>query len=121
MIYRILDLADPANPVEVGRWWMPEQWDAGILMKNKPPMDFPLSLPGLHGPPYIKCNYAYCGYNGSGMVILDISNLKVPKLVGHLPIFPTLGGELSGARCHTVLPLSKRPYTIFTNEGERFS
>ena len=58
MIYRILDLSDPANPVEAGRWWMPEQWDAGILDKNKPPMDFPLSLPGMHGPPYVKGNYA---------------------------------------------------------------
>ena len=120
MIYRILDIDDPTNPVEVGRWWMPEQWDSGILEKDKPPMDSPLSLPGMHGPPYVKGNYAYCGYNGAGMVILDISNIKVPKLVGHLPIYPTLGGKLSGARCHTVLPLSQRPYAIFTNEGERF-
>jgi hypothetical protein len=120
MIYRILDIDDPINPVEVGRWWMPEQWDAGILEKDKPPMDSPLSLPGMHGPPYVKGNYAYCGYNGAGMVILDISDIKVPRLVGHLPIYPTLGGKHSGARCHTVLPLSQRPYAIFTNEGERF-
>ncbi len=120
MIYRILDLQDPKNPVEAGRWWMPEQWDAGILEKDKPPMDFPLSLPGIHGPPYVKGNYAYCGYNGAGMVILDISDIAVPRLVGHLPTYPPLGGKLAGARCHTVLPLSKRPYAIFTNEGERF-
>ena len=25
----ILDLADPARPVEVGRWWIPGQWKAG--------------------------------------------------------------------------------------------
>jgi hypothetical protein len=28
-IMMILDLADPARPVEVGRWWIPGQWKAG--------------------------------------------------------------------------------------------
>ena len=28
-IVMILDLADPAQPVEVGRWWIPGQWEAG--------------------------------------------------------------------------------------------
>ncbi len=28
-IVMILDLADPANPQEVGRWWYPGQWTAG--------------------------------------------------------------------------------------------
>ena len=28
-IVMILDLADPARPVEVGRWWMPGQWTGG--------------------------------------------------------------------------------------------
>ena len=54
------------------------------------------------------------------MVILDISNIKLPKLVGQLKTYPLLGGKFSGARCHTVLPLSQKPFAIFTNEGERF-
>ena len=28
-IMMILDLADPAKPLEVGRWWIPGQWKAG--------------------------------------------------------------------------------------------
>ena len=28
-IVMIFDFKDPANPVEVGRWWMPGQWTAG--------------------------------------------------------------------------------------------
>ena len=28
-IYVILDLADPSNPVEAGKWWAPDQWLAG--------------------------------------------------------------------------------------------
>ena len=28
-IVMILDLIDPAKPIEVGRWWIPGQWQAG--------------------------------------------------------------------------------------------
>ena len=120
MIYRILDLEDPSHPVEIGRWWMPEQWERGILEKDKPQTKFPMDYAGLHGPPYVKGNHVYCGYNGAGMVILDISDIRLPQIVGQLKTFPVFGGKCSGARCHTVLPLSNRPYAIFTNEGERF-
>ncbi len=108
MIYRILDIEDPSKPVEVGRWWLPEQWDAGLLEKDKPPMDFPLSLPGMHGPPYVKGNYAYCGYNGAGMVILDISNIKVPSSSAIFPFSRLWGANFQGpgvipfCRCRSV-------------------
>ena len=120
MIYRILDLQDPTNPVEVGRFWLPEQWENGIAPKDQVQTKFPMDYAGLHGPPYIKGNHAYMGYNGAGMVIADISDITQPKLVGQLKTHPPFGGNCSGARCHTVLPLSHRPYAIFTNEGERF-
>ena len=29
MIYRIVDIADPTHPVEVGKWWSPEQYVDG--------------------------------------------------------------------------------------------
>ena len=29
MIMRIVDIADPAHPVEVGNWWSPEQFVDG--------------------------------------------------------------------------------------------
>jgi len=120
MIYRILDIEDPTHPVEVGRWWLPEQFENGILEKDKIRLENPLSEPGMHGPPYVKGDYAYIGYNGAGVVIVDISDITQPKLVGQLKTHPLLGGQRSGARCHTVLPLSQKPYAIFTNEGERF-
>lgn len=120
MIYRILDIADPKNPVEVGRWWMPEQWEQGIKDDKLPDSAFPMNNAGLHGPPYVKGDRAYLGYNGAGVVILDISDITMPKLIGQLKTYPLLGGKFSGARTHTVLPYSKRPYCVFTNEGERF-
>lgn len=87
MIYRILDVSDPKNPVEAGRWWMPEQRAAGQLEHfEKPFGDVPgMDTAGIHGPPYVKGNYAYVSYGGAGMVILDISNIAVPRIVGHLP------------------------------------
>ena len=38
MIYRIIDIADPKNPVEVGNWWSPEQFVDGLtkLMALRP-------------------------------------------------------------------------------------
>jgi hypothetical protein len=121
MIYRIIDIADPTKPVEAGRWWLPEQWEAGQIKSKVPvPHEVMMDGPGLHGPPYIKGNLAYCSWGGAGMVILDISNIAVPQLVGQLHHRPPFSGGLGGARCHTVLPLSKRPIAVMMSEGERF-
>ncbi len=121
MIYRIVDIIDPRKPVEVGRWWWPEQWEAGVLPPKEPlPHYAMMNRPGLHGPPYVKGNLAYLSYGGAGMVILDISDITVPRLVGNLRHHPPFSGGFSGARCHTIVPLSQRPYAVMTSEGERF-
>ena len=75
----------------------------------------------MHGPAYPKGDLAYVSYGGAGMVILDISDISLPRLIGQLRHHPPLAGKLSGARCHTVLPLSERPYAVMTTEGESFS
>jgi hypothetical protein len=123
-IYRILDIADPTKPVEAGRWWLPEQWEAGTTAKRagvEAGDEAWLDSPALHGPPYPKGNLVYCSYGSAGVVILDISNISVPKLVGQLKLKPPFCGGLAGARCHTVVPLSKRPLAVVTSEGERFT
>ena len=123
MIYRVLDIQDPANPVEIGRWWLPEQWGAGTIdaENGKHGELSMLDLPGMHGPAYIKDHYAYLSYGGAGMIILDISDITLPKLTGQLKHTPPISGGFSGARCHTVLPLSHRNYAVMTSEGERFA
>src|SRR5665647_3821097 len=80
-----------------------------------------LDGPSMHGPAYPKGDLAYVSWGGAGMVILDISDITLPKLVGQLQHHPPFAGKFGGARCHTVLPLSERPYAVMTSEGERFT
>ena len=120
-IYRILDVADPKQPVEAGRWWVPEQWAAGQVDEPGEPWLKVLDGPNMHGPAYPKGNLAYLSYGGAGLVILDISDPSLPKLIGQLHHHPPFAGKLSGARCHTVIPLSRRPYAVMSTEGERYT
>lgn len=120
-IYRIIDIADPAAPAEVGRWWWPTQWTPGYMPpKERPSLFEMMDGPALHGSPYVKGDLAYLSYSGAGMVILDISDITLPMLVGNLRHQPPFSGKNSGARCHTIMPLTNRPLAIMTSEGERF-
>ncbi len=118
-IYRIIDIADPTKPVEVGRWFMPEQYWPAFTREGNTIHD--LEIPQLHGPPYPKGDLVYCSYGTAGMIILDISDITLPRFVGRLSIHPPFAGGQSGARCHTVIPLSQRPFSIITSEGTRIS
>ena len=106
-IYRIVDIKDPEKPVEVGRWWLPEQWSAGGGKTTKPEV-------ALHGPPYPVGDRAYLSYADEGLVILDISDITLPRLVGHLEVYPPLGTPIA---CHTALPLPRRKLAIMSSEG----
>ena len=82
----ILDLADPARPQEVSRWWIPGQWKAGG--EDYPWDDF--VQPRCHHP-LRAGNRLNVSYWHHGLYILDISDLTKPKLVaGHRrsPAFP---------------------------------
>ena len=94
-IYRIVDIIDPTHPVEVGRWWLPEQWAAGGAKVNTPAF-------GLHGPPYPVGDRAYLSYGDAGMVIVDISDITLPKTCG--PV-----GGLSAARLSDCLSYGPPP------------
>jgi hypothetical protein len=85
-IVMILDLADPARPSEVGRWWIPGQWKAGgeeYPWENWVP-------PRCHHPLRFG-DRLHVSYWHHGFFILDISDLSRPKLVSHAntsPAFP---------------------------------
>jgi hypothetical protein len=80
-IVLILDLADPARPQEVGRWWMPGQWAAGGEER-------PWTVRGSKEP---RCHHPirmgdrlYVSYWHGGGFILDISDMAHPTLVSSL-------------------------------------
>ncbi len=97
---------------------MQEQWEAGAT-GTKGTLESLLPLSVMHGPAYPKGDIAYVSWGGAGMIVLDISNIAVPKFLGQLKHSPPLSSG-PGARCHTVVPLSERPYALMTSEGGRF-
>ncbi|SHI75559.1 LVIVD repeat-containing protein [Parasporobacterium paucivorans] len=124
LIYRIIDIIDPANPVEVGRWWLPEQYADGYPGRTFDPAaphvpEF-MDKGWLHGPPFVVGDKAYCGYSGAGLVVLDVADITRPKCLGQLKLMPAFSSHNAGARTHTALPLPGRDLVVVTNEGERF-
>jgi hypothetical protein len=105
-IYVIIDITDPAVPVEVGRWWVPGQHVAGG--------ETPQPAVSLHGPPYVEGNLAYLPYGAAGLVILDVSNVAHPTLVGQLDFSPPFLGNIG---LHSTLPLSTRNIAIANSES----
>jgi hypothetical protein len=94
-IVMILDLIDPANPVEVGRWWIPGQWEAGG--EEYPWANW--TTPRCHHPLRMG-DRLYVSYWHHGFYILDIADMSRPKVVSHgntSPAFPH--------PTHTCLPM----------------
>lgn len=104
---RIFDLTAPAEPVEVGRWWMPGMHEAA---GEVPTWDQDRRWALHHA--IVRGDRAYCGWWDAGLVILDISDVANPKLVSHLDF----GREVSGAT-HTALPLPGRDLLVVTDEA----
>ena len=85
-IVMILDLANPAKPIEVGRWWISGQWEAG---GEEYPWTEWLS-PRCHHP-LRRGDRLYVSYWHHGFVILDISDMSRPKPISQYntsPAFP---------------------------------
>ena len=99
-IYVIVDISDPAHPVEVSRWAPPEFKLADPNAQNTA---YPHGA-GLHGPPVVVDNLVYLPF-GTKMVILDISDVRNPKEVSSLTFDPPF--QL-GLAVHTVLPFPRR-------------
>lgn len=105
-IYVIIDMMDPTHPVEVGRWWVPGQHVAGGET-SEPDVS-------LHGPPFVVDDLVYIPYGAAGMVVLDISDVTAPTLVGRLDYAPPFN---PGIAVHTVLPLPERGIAVCNSEA----
>ena len=94
-IYRIVDIADPDNPREVGRFSLPEQ------EKGAPTNDLKFSC---HGPAHIEGNRAYLSYGDGGGIILDVTDFSQAKLISQI----AFRGITATQGIHTYLPLPRR-------------
>jgi hypothetical protein len=105
-IYLIVDISDPALPVEAGRWWVPGQKEGESPAAPQGTM--------LHGPAFIVGTTAYLPYGGAGMVVLDISDVAHPRQVGQLSMSPPFAANIG---VHTVIPVPQRGIAFINSEA----
>jgi hypothetical protein len=107
-IYMVLDMANPAKPEEYSRWWLPGMWAEGGEVWDWPEG----ARVKAHGPAYIHGDRAYLGWTDGGFTILDVSDLRNPKLVSKFNNSPPFGGL-----AHTALPLPERDLLVVSEEA----
>src|SRR6476620_11441112 len=77
-IFMTVDMSDPAQPREAGRWWIPGM----NLAAGETPAWEATRRYGLHHP-IINGDTAYAAWRDAGMVVLDIADRVNPKLIVH--------------------------------------
>ena len=105
-IYRAIDISDPGNPREVGRFSLPEQADGAATGGLK----F-----SCHGPAHVESNRAYLSYGDGGGIIVDISDLAHPKMISQL----AFRGITATQGIHPFLPLPRRKIALINDEAIR--
>ena len=113
--YMIVDVKDPTNPVEAGRWWLQgtREGDDAPPLRRHPQFDSGHRLHNANVYPE-RNDRAYCAYMDSGVVILDISNVSNPSIVSQINYAPPFPGFT-----HTVLPIFNRDLMVVTQEAVR--
>ncbi|MBO0891953.1 MAG: hypothetical protein J2P14_13625, partial [Acidothermales bacterium] len=103
-IWVLLDVADPAAPVEVGRWWWPGQGPGETP-------DWPVGARYAAHHAMVDGTVAYLGYGDANLVVLDVTDPARPRRIGGL--------RWDGGETHTCLPLPGRGLLVCTDEQVR--
>lgn len=106
-IFMAIDMADPANPKEAGRYWLPGMNTAA----GETPDWEPTRRNGLHHG-IIHGDTAYCAWRDAGLVVLDVSDRAAPDLITHCNWSPPYGGGT-----HNCLPLADRDLLVVADEA----
>jgi hypothetical protein len=111
--YRILDVSNPARPVETGRWWYPgtregDEAPAPQRLAKKFDMGFRAHNTNVFPE---RPDRAYVGYIDGGAFVLDIADPSNIKVVSHWNPSPPFNGFT-----HTVLPLFERNLWVVSDE-----
>ncbi len=111
--YQIIDVRDPSQPREVGRWWLPgtRVGDAEAPPQRHPEFDMGYRTHNTNVYPE-RPDRAYVGYIDGGLVILDISDRAQPRMISRLDYHPPATGFT-----HTVLPLFSQDKLIVSDEA----
>ncbi len=105
-VYQIVDISDPAHPVEAGRFAT-----AGLKETDSEPYD----QARIHGPAQIRGNLAYLPYGGAGFIIADVSDPANVKEIGRLDFGPLFGP--THLSVHSSLPYLERNLAIVNSEA----
>ena len=106
-IFMTVDMSNPAQPCEAGRWWIPGM----NLAAGETPAWEPTRRYGLHHA-IINGDAAYAAWRDAGMVVLDIADRTRPKLIVHRNWSPPFGGGT-----HNCLPLPDRDLLVVLDEA----
>jgi hypothetical protein len=111
----IVDLQDPNNPREVGRWWLPgtRVGDAAPEPARVTPFESGFRL---HTPlvPPERPDRAYVGWIDGGIVVLDISDKTRPREVSNIS-----WQSLHQGFMHTVVPILDRGLLVASQESTK--
>ena len=111
----IVDLQDPKNPKEVGRWWLPGTMigDEAPAPARVRPFDSGFRL---HTAliPAERPDRAYLAWIDGGIVVLDIANKTKPREVSRIS-----WQSLNEGFMHTVLPILDRGLLIASQESTK--
>ena len=106
-IFMTVDMSNPAEPHEAGRWWIPGM----NLAAGEAPSWAAAHRYGLHHA-IIHGDTAYAAWRDAGMVVLDIVDRSKPKLIVHRNWSPPFGGGT-----HNCLPLPDRDLLVVLDEA----
>jgi hypothetical protein len=101
----VIDMANPAQPEEVGRWWLPGMWSAGGEAADWQ------GRVALHHA-VVADDVAYGCWRDGGLTILDVKDKPQPKLIAHRNWCPPFAGGT-----HSALPLHDRNLVIVADEA----
>jgi hypothetical protein len=105
-IFMTIDISDPTNPMEAGRYWLPGMNAAAGETPDDPSMRGGLHHAIIHG------DTAYGAWRDAGMVVMDIADRTNPNLICHKNWSPPYGGGT-----HNCLPLPDRDLLIVLDEA----
>ncbi len=106
-IFMTIDMSNPEQPREAGRWWIP-----GMNLATGETPSWPAARRyGLHHA-IVHGDTAYAAWRDAGMVVLDIADRSKPQLIVHKNWSPPFGGGT-----HNCLPLPDRELLAVLDEA----